>query len=363
MKIILMQVLSSALAMITIIAFATNQYHLKFNWIYENIYDLVTWPKGLSGNSIINQNRIIVERKPGDDNFTVDYLMRFRNKDISNISTLKFDSKTQNWVRIKNRKVDNTVERLDSFKMISYNIWFGKHNFLNRRNAIFDLLKEKDADVVCLQEVTSYFFNALIENQFIRENYYISDSYITSYNVVILSKFSLKFYVLTLPTQMNRNLVIGELKVKEFERNKNIVFASSHYESLENEDLRKTQLENSFEVLNSFSNSLLVGDFNIDDKLQASEIKNIDLKYYDSWLIWKNRNNLAEEDGYTYYEDKSEPAQRIDRIMLNKDSYYKLNDFEIFGKEKIQVDEKFNFGTIETPSDHQGLYAEFVLEN
>lgn len=363
MKSNLVTIFSSAIAMITIIALATNQYHHKFNWIYENIYDIITWPKGLSPYSNINQNKSLIFKKPGDSDVTVDYVMRFRNREINNISTLKFDAENKNWFRIKNRKVDNSIEKLDSFKIVTYNIWFGRHNFFNRRIAILELLKNKNADVVCLQEVTSHFYNALMEDKFIQQNYYLSDSFINSYNVVILSKFPMKFYVLNLPTNMMRNLVIGEVKVKKLEKNPSVVFSSSHLESLENVDLRKTQLENSFEVLNWFKNSLLVGDFNIDDKLQAEEMKNIDPKFNDSWLLWRKKFSLSEEDGYTYYEDKSEPPQRIDRIIFSKDFFYKLDKFEIFGKEKIQVDEKFNESTVETPSDHQALYAEFVLEN
>jgi len=293
MKSNLISIITSALAMIAIIALATNLYHSQFNWISKKIYDIISWPKYLKQYSEFNLKEVLATIRSRDDDTTVDYLKNFKNREINSISTLKFDVQKKHWIQIKNRKVENSIGRLDSFKIVSYNIWFGSHNFFNRRIAILELLKNKDADVVCLQEVTSHFYNTLMEDQFIRENYYLSDSHFNSYNVVILSKFPMKFYILNLPSNMNRNLVIGELITQQSSKNSTLVFSSSHLESLENEDLRKTQLEKSFEVIKSFNNSLLVGDFNIDDTLQAAEMKNIDSQYQDNWLLWKNLYNLS----------------------------------------------------------------------
>ncbi len=335
----------------------SNFRHEKLEWLKQEILDILSFLK-TEFNEINHVSNLF------DENFFVDNLFRYRKYEIDRIPTMQFDYVKNSWIRIRNQKFINTIETLNNFSTLTYNVWFSGHNFVNRRNAILEILKEKNPDVISLQEVTSTFFNVLLENNFIRENYYISDSYINSYNVIMLSKFPMKFYILYFPTKMYRNLIVGEVRVKSFEKSSSVVFSSSHFESLDNQEIREIQLEKSFSLLNLFKNSLLIGDFNIDDKLQENEIQHIDSNYTDTWVTWKKFKNITNDTGYTYYEDKREPPQRIDRILINKYSFYKLKYFEIVGKQKIDVDPQFDFKiTVTTPSDHQGLFAKFDLEN
>jgi hypothetical protein len=178
----------------------------------------------------------------------------------------------------------------------------------------------------------------------------------------MLSKFPIRFYHLTFPTNQNRYLIIGEIKIKTQEISQSLIFSTSHFESLENNaDFRKDQISRTFKVLNEFKNSFLLADFNIDDKINKNELDNFDTLYIDSWKFWMQKNkNLKEEDGLTYYEDKSQPSQRLDRIFYGNYSDFELKNFEIIGKEKIETDKKLEYNsTVATPSDHQGLYAEF----
>lgn len=119
-------------------------------------------------------------------------------------------------------------------------------------------------------------------------------------------------------------------------------------------------MSRSFKLLNEFKNSFLVGDFNIDDKINREELANFDHLFNDSWKFWMQKNpKLSESDGYTYYEDENEPKQRLDRILYGTYADFELKNFEILGKDKITVDPKAKSSSVGTASDHQGLFAEF----
>jgi len=47
---------------------------------------------------------------------------------------------------------------------LTYNIWFEQHNIQNRIKALIKIIKEADADIICLQEVTNDFIQALWKN-------------------------------------------------------------------------------------------------------------------------------------------------------------------------------------------------------
>lgn len=278
---------------------------------------------------------------------------------IAPIKSIKFDKYRQIWDKYENKYIDNNIIELDNFSILTYNVWFDKHNYLNRREALLNIFKEKDASVICLQEVIMPFIEYLKEDKYIKKNYHISDSLFEPYNIVILSKLPMRFYYLQFPTNQNRYLVIGEVKVRSQETSRSIVFSTSHFESLNNADFRKDQMMRSFKVINDFKNAFIMGDFNIDEKLNKEELGNFDEVYTDAWKQWMENKNLKTEDGYTYYEDTSEPKQRLDYILYGNYGDFKLNNLEIVGKNKIKVDSNAKSSSVSTPSDHQGIFAEF----
>jgi endonuclease/exonuclease/phosphatase family metal-dependent hydrolase len=280
---------------------------------------------------------------------------------IAPIKSIKFDKERNLFDKFENKYIDNNINDIKNFSILTYNVWFDRFNYKNRRDAILEILKQKDASVICLQEVIQPFLEFIKEDDFIKNNYYISDSILGPYNIVMLSKFPLRFYHLTFPTNQNRYLIIGEIKLKSKEISKSIIFSTSHFESLDkNSDFRRDQMMRTFKVINEFKNAFLLGDFNIDDKINRDEMSNFDSLYTDSWKIWMSKNpKLKEEDGYTYYEDNNEPKQRLDRILFGNYSDFELQNFEIIGKDKIKTNPNDTSSSVSTPSDHQGLYAEF----
>lgn len=313
----------------------------------------------------------ITEREFKENNH-LEILTNEKKSDLEKVSSLKFNWKINVWEALEHNSINNEIDYLENFKIITYNVWFDRHNFFNRRYALLEIFKNSNADIICLQEVITPFIEYIKNDENIKKKYYISNNMFSYYNVMILSKFPLKIYRLKFQTKMDRHLLIGELKINKNnlnnpDFNNSILFATSHFESLiENAELRKIQFSKAFELLNLFKNALLVGDYNFDDNLNYNEINNLDPLYFDAWKVWMDKDfnlNLQNEDGYTYYEDKTEPPQRIDRILFGKYSNFELKAFDIIGKEKINVDPKYNLSTVETASDHQGLLAEFSLKS
>lgn len=59
---------------------------------------------------------------------------------------------------------------------ITYNIWFDPREFKARNLKILEIIREKNADVVCLQEVVPQFIkDFLVKDKWITSNYKISD--------------------------------------------------------------------------------------------------------------------------------------------------------------------------------------------
>ena len=68
-------------------------------------------------------------------------------------------------------KVPNVLPKIKKVKILTYNVWFDNHNFWNRVKAILEIIKNSDANIVCLQECTQDFFNALTLDKEITSKY------------------------------------------------------------------------------------------------------------------------------------------------------------------------------------------------
>jgi tyrosyl-DNA phosphodiesterase 2 len=280
---------------------------------------------------------------------------------LKNVPTYKYDNSTNKWCTIE---VTQTVNPYitDKISFISYNVWFESHNWNNRINELLNLFKKYSPDFICFQEMTYEFLKFLCEQNFIQENYFLSGNYKGSYDVFMLSKLPVKFYVNEFVSQMGRNLLIANAQFLTKEKTiENLLIATSHFESLNNAPIRNKQLKSAFDILNISNLAFLMGDFNFDSSWKEEE-KNIDVNFIDSWYVYKEKNNLDHSDGYTMAGDKYFPPWRPDRILF-KDSLntFVLDKFEIIGKEPIQINNSQRYKDIKTPSDHYGLYAVFSI--
>jgi tyrosyl-DNA phosphodiesterase 2 len=278
-------------------------------------------------------------------------IKQLNNKNISQVITLQF--KNSQWCPLKIDKPPILVGKEISF--ITYNVWFENINWDNRLKALVEIFEQYSPDFLCLQEVTAPFLDFLMSHSHIQKNYYISGNFKEGYDVLILSKYQTNYYTVSFPSNMGRNLLFTTLQLNDKE---DLVIATSHFESLQNETKRKIQLEITFKELNNFSSSFLMGDFNFDPSWKEQE--NIDPNYVDSWKLHCEDNCIEEKSGFTMPANKYFPAWRPDRLLFKPKEMIKLNKFEIIGKNKINTNPD-EYGNVETPSDHYGLYGKFDL--
>jgi len=252
-----------------------------------------------------------------------------------------------------------------------------------RYENILQMFQKYKPDIICLQEVVPYFVELLVNNNYVRENYFVHhvDPYrwtISGYGTYILSTipFRLNWYRFT--SKMDRNLQVGIFKI-----NDELIYCGNvHLESLGYPEIRKSQLNICNQVLNPQTTSLLMGDFNIGSdknfslvalrrkliskKKDPFSVKHSDLNEQlendvlnvempDFSDIWTQIN--PNDSGYTFnslinpmlyaYEE-----MRYDRMMYKSSNWIPIS-IEIVANEPIGVDKN---GNHVFPSDHFGLF-------
>jgi tyrosyl-DNA phosphodiesterase 2 len=281
-----------------------------------------------------------------------------QNDPRNEIYTKQFNHKEKIWIRIK---FQTTCIKKEKLSFISYNTWRDQHNRKNRLAAQLQLFKKYSPDFICLQEVTLDYFQMLSDSKFIQQNYYISSNFESGRDVLILSKYPVKFYkYLFQLTFQKKKLLYTEIYLGEFKPEMQCIVATSHFEGLNAEYFRINQLEETFKILKSAPTCFLNGDFNFDSSWGIEEAY-IDKKFSDAWLLHKTLNNLKDEEGLTMGSEGDYPPWRPDRILY-KGNNVKLEKFEIIGRDPIEVDSKQNFSSILTPSDHFGLFGIFSVK-
>jgi len=246
----------------------------------------------------------------------------------------------------------NIVIEKKELKIMTWNVWFDQNSMEMRLPKIFELISDHNPDVVCLQEVIPSFCKKLVNQKWVKENYYVSDTIgntLNSYGVLILSKIPLsRMYLKTLDTMMDRSLLVAEMMIN----NERVDVATVHLESLEiGIDFRRKQLQDIFPFIKQTPHSFFVGDFNFCSKWDKEQ-SNLDSSYSDVWDVL-HPNEWKPTLGLNYPISKYEPA-RFDRMMM-KSSKWKPVEIALFGDKKIgELDGQDQF-----PSDHLGLIGRF----
>lgn len=148
-----------------------------------------------------------------------------------------------------------TLSEPHRFTVITQNCWFSEFFQEERAAGLLHLLKQRSADFVCLQEVTSALLEVLLADEWVRANYVVSDyslRTLASYGTVILCRPDpehLRLY--KLPSTMGRKLLVAEYNIDQHK----LVVATIHLESMSHSvKPRQKQLNIIFNVLNAYFN-------------------------------------------------------------------------------------------------------------
>ena len=83
---------------------------------------------------------------------------------------------------------------------------------------------------------------------------------------------------------MSRSLLYIKLKIN----NQDFFVSTVHLESLNNEIIRKKQMETCFTEMEEFQNCIFMGDFNFDNEIEDSRIPN---NFSDIWKSLKSNDD------------------------------------------------------------------------
>lgn len=257
--------------------------------------------------------------------------------------------------------------------VLTYNIWGAPQdknsplfNFEKRKEAILDILTTENPDVICLQEVSKEWAEAILSNQFIRDHYFSTDpdsGRMVSYfglSQMTLSKFPItSSTVYGLPGYEIYSLLSTQIQYN----GKNVCINNVHLHSgAEYSAFRIAQLKTIQNIIskNDADLNILAGDFNFGDGPQWSENQHIPNDFQDIWKKTHKRDPGFTEDTninkMRFNFKKKIKQERFDRILLkDKKSLCKAFDIKKLGTKPID-------GAGETwPSDHFGLASKIEI--
>ncbi len=284
-------------------------------------------------------------------------------KENTSILPARFNRDKDEWNFIDN---SGTNIKADILTFVTYNTWFDDFHFEKRFRAITEILRESNADIIALQEITNASLEIFLQKDWVKNNYFISDisgSTLTStdrrknfnYVVILLSRIPIKSLNLhPLTSGQGRHVLIAEFEIN----GQKCLIGTTHLESVgrrlerppeeirRREELHPVQLMECFSLLNDSNHSVLMGDFNF----SWEENSNIASSYLDFWGTLRSN-----DPGYTARFRSGNPA-RIDRILCRSaDQSWKPTKIDRIGMKPISSDSPDIF-----PSDHFALIG--VLE-
>ena len=131
------------------------------------------------------------------------------------------------------------------------------------------IIIDADADFVCLQEVIDVTKKIFVSNRTLTERYpYFSCNEFGGYGIMIFTKHPCNFFELDFEaSRMYRSLLVAE-PINGI-NGRQVLIATSHFESLDSKRARKAQMQATFKLLGSGERKghdvIVCGDFNFDN--------------------------------------------------------------------------------------------------
>lgn len=314
-----------------------------------------------------NSKELNIEKKSSSGSSEKSQKFKTTSSLLLNDESNKLNSDyVNNYIEKESFYFNSSYLKLSKLSILTYNVWFDNYNWDNRLKGILSILESKNADVVCLQEVTDRFFRFITDQEFIKKTYKITiipSQMLCGYDVLILSKFECNAYVSPFYSKMGRKLLYITIINNS---NDLIKIGTVHLESLNNSNIRENQLKLSYDLLKSTelenkdfncTHAFLLGDFNFTEK-ETHLINNNGFVDFGYEVVIKDNFNFSK--WCTMKEMNGYPHWRPDRVTyLSSSKSFTVTHFEIVGKNKIEILDKSN--PVDTPSDHFGIYFECSL--
>ena len=251
-------------------------------------------------------------------------------------------------------------------RMLTYNIWRSPEKMRERIEALGQIVQELEPDIVAFQEVTLENLDVLQEQGWL-SLYNLIPPDVTKQGTKSIENymFSLypvdKWFIYYFENSLRkpRQLVVAETK-SAVSSSVKFVIAGTHLEPAGNTRIRELQLKESLKVLSRYENVCVMGDLNIEDKVDG------DIVLPSSWIdAWLSLPGNTDNNGLTWDRSKTPFASVIKRTV-NATSYKarldrvlcRLSDFKV--KEMKVVGDKLTKSGI-LPSDHFGVFTVIEL--
>ena len=219
-----------------------------------------------------------------------------------------------------------------TFNILTYNVLFDLYDkdkvyYAERKDILVDLMTTTNCDIITLQEVTAHFLAFLLEQDWIK-HYFVSSSikdstWVKDYGQLIISKFP--FEGIAYRFNEAKTILMGYFPQFYFdgEIERNLLIQVVHLTSSRSKNSlikRLEQMIKTYEVANSATDCILLGDFNISPKDRSP----IRIDYLDIWSTLHPNDPGSTFDPENNYLAQvctvTGLTQRTDRIYLRSDA-------------------------------------------
>ena len=296
---------------------------------------------------------------------------------FSSSSTFQFDKEEREWkgvAEIKLVAAKRNVE-MKELKIASLNVLFliyekekkeREMHLTKRYPKIMENLRDLEADVIGLQEVTKEFSIMLLREDWVQKSYLTSvdpelSSSLEPYGQMILSKIPFKCIIHQLSN--SKKLIAAELILNSQTMLVPVIHLTSSTEKqwkMDPKAVRKQQLEVVYERASSATSAIIIGDFNIGREEEFEDI--LRENYVDCWHKLKK-----EEEGFTldpkrntFVASHSSNGRRVDRILCRSNEWNPVA-ISLFGTEPFEYCDEYGEKKIMSISDHFGLVCSFFF--
>ncbi|CAH3162692.1 unnamed protein product [Porites evermanni] len=246
--------------------------------------------------------------------------------------------------------------------MLTYNIWFSAEKMRERMEALGQIVEDLQPDILVFQEVTRENL-AILEEQTWFSRYRLIPSGVKMQEkprhfVIILIVYAVEKWFIHpfVNSPRMRKLVVAQTRSAVSPGLEFVVAGTHLVHAEENTIQREQQLKESLKILSPYENVCVMGDMNIEDKVDGDIV--LPSPWIDAWLSLPGN---TDSNGLTYDRSKTPFAPllkrtvnattykaRLDRVLC------KLSDFKV--KEMRVVGEKLAKSGIR-PSDHFGVFT------